>query len=252
MKKFLPWFLLLAGTTQAANVAPETPFIHVMGEAKETVPPDEAKLTFSLTGRADTYDEALKSTDARFADLLAYLDAQKISRDNVTSYDINVRMDQDRPYPPMADGTTPPAKPTYIATRDVEILLKDLTQFGGLYDKLLSLQMENGVNAEFKTSKEDAIKKALLLEAAENAKQKAQELCASFGMEVDGVHAISEQNFSSIEDNFIPGGSGGEMPFAARADYAGSGGGGGRQYLGPQTIDCVSDIYVIFTIKPKP
>jgi uncharacterized protein len=248
MKKLLPLFLLLVAPVYAANVAPETPFICVSGTAKMSVAPDEASLSFSMMGRADNYADALKSTDARFADFLAFLTAQKIPKDSVTSYEINVRLVyQDRLDSSPADGATSATKPVYIASRDVKLLLKDLTQYPAVYDKILALETEDRVSVEFKTTKEDELKKKLLLEAAANARQKAQDLCDSFGMKVESVHAISEQSFQAIENIFIP--------YDDRSDdsgYAGAGGGGRqREYLGPKTLDCTSDVTVIFTIVNK-
>jgi len=247
-KNLLPLFLLLAAPLYGADYAPETPFIHVMGEAKTAVAPDEMALTFNLNGVADSYAAALKSTDAKFAQFLAFFDAQKIGRDAITSYEIDVRADREDRDSSSDNAATPP-KTTYYANRKMEILLKDLKQFPPVYDEILSLESEGEVDVQFKTSQEDELKKKLLLVAADDAKQKAQELCDSFGMEIDGVHAISEQSFSAIENNFRLYGSNTDNEDGMMTGAGG--GGGGREYFGPKTIDCTSDVFVIFTIQKK-
>jgi len=250
------WSVLLISfgvTAVAADVAPATPFIHVSGEAKESVPPDKVTLSFEMTGRADTYADALKSTDARFNALVAFLADQKIPKESVTSFEIEVQLEEerDRPYEPGPPGapTAAEKKPSYLATRRVEIMLKEVKQFPGVYDKLLQTETEGSIEVAFDTSKREDLEKKLLLESAEAAKKKAEALGASLGMVVDGVHAISEQNFRSIESNFIPG-----SPMPWEPDMAaptGGMGGRSREYYTPKSIEITSEIFVIFNIKAK-
>jgi|TARA_Y100000310_G_scaffold339842_1_gene433793 uncharacterized protein YggE len=170
--------------------------ISVSGNAKLEVEPDKAEVYVRIETFNAKADDA-KDENAKTADqVIKALKRNGIENDDIetTSFYLNPRYDYDR-----VKGES--ILKGYTATNVLKVTTKNIDDAG----KIIDTAVDNGANSiqsvNFGLSKEKQkeVSGEALIRAAQVAKEKAESLTASLGINLGKVISVQESNF-----NFIP------------------------------------------------
>jgi hypothetical protein len=178
---------ILVGCQPTTTDAPKT--ISVTGHAEAMVAPDQANLTISVNREGAELATIKQEIDHVTASIIAFLREQQIDDADITSYQISASPAYD-----YVDGKR--IARGYTATRQIQIMLRDLKQYDSIVDQALEAGATHIMNVEFIISETDAIYQQLLAQAVEHAYQKAQKMAAAAGSNVGSVVSIQESSYA--------------------------------------------------------
>lgn len=193
----IPIFLALLFASDSRADWPTFPFVHAEGEAELEVPPENATVRFTVATFHQESAVALETLQAQVAKALDVLAEAKVPQDRITGFDLQkfVERAQDDDYNELEILG-------YHLSRHFEVELTDLKMFSPLVAELMALDNVSPVNAEFDIENRDEIESRLVLEAAQDARRRAEDMARSMGVSIESVFAISETPIASIERTF--------------------------------------------------
>lgn len=158
--------------------------IHVSGRGEVEVVPDMARFSLEINRQGQDAVALKKEMDTIMARVLKLTDKLKISRKDVTA--ASVRIHPNRVY---NDGKQ--SIDGVIASRSIQIVLRDLDLFGSLMNRSLELGINNIGNVQLDSSKRVELQEQALDAAIDDAKAQAARVARGFGVELGAVKNVN-------------------------------------------------------------
>ena len=179
MKYLLSVLFLLVSSESFAQMPPPPapaliPMITIMGEAKETVAPDQAIITATLTSREQKLDVAKKNNDAQMEKIVQIAKQFSSPKEKIAPSNLNIN-----PEYTYNNATNKQEMIGYIVNRTLRITMDKLD----VHERVLAALVDAGIDqvsgVEFTVANPEAISDRLRIKALENAKAKASALAAT-------------------------------------------------------------------------
>jgi uncharacterized protein YggE len=195
--------------------------ISVNGKGEETVIPDVATFSFSVTESAKAVEDAQsKTTDRTNAALKAVRAAGVEDKDiKTTSYSINPKYEYSQG--PCTNGYCPNGKNVltgYEVTQTVEVKIRELKKAGSIFSAIGSLNVQNVNGLSFSIDDIDTIKAKARAKAIIDAQAKAKVLAQQLGVKI--VRITSYYDASNDMPYYGREGMGGDMMTASAVKVA--------------------------------
>ena len=129
----------------------------------------------------------------------------------------------------------------YEVSRDVRIELKEIGNYTSVVQVIMNSENISSISSYFDTTKREEIELELVRKSCGKAKKKAQVMSSGVGVDLGGVFAVSDVDFSRFGSNF-------------GFDYGGGGmlGGSGRSeapIFVPATIKLYASVTVLYRLS---
>jgi uncharacterized protein YggE len=181
--------LQVPSTAQEADEGPTERTITVTGNAKITVDPDEAVVSFGVRTQADKAQAAMDLNSAKMKGVLDALRALGLGDEDLATSMIEL-------WPRYDDRGE--IITGYDASNQIEVIIRDL----GMVGRVLDTAVEAGANVaggiSFRVSDENEGLDAALAEAVTDAKAKAETMAAAADATVGQVVTIIENNGGGV------------------------------------------------------
>jgi len=184
MKKIIVFFIL---SFSFLLFAQETRFIEVTGTANIEYPADQINWKVSIKKIEDTFSESKNDTEAALKELVEILNINGIDKNDIQISPLQ----QGRHYD--YDGRSRIFK-GFFANIDVNFLLRDLAKYSDVIMKLSETDEFTYMIPSWTDSKYEEHHKNTLIQASDNAKNKAAYLAENLGMQIGSVLDIQEGN----------------------------------------------------------
>ncbi|MEJ2513872.1 MAG: SIMPL domain-containing protein [Gammaproteobacteria bacterium] len=170
--------LALVVTLAAAPVAAETSrrLVTTTGEARLEVAPDIAWLSFGVSARRPTVQEARDEVAGSVERLIRLARDAGLQQEDIATAAVSVRPEFD--YDP---ETRERRMLGYVVSRDVQLRLKDLDRLGPVMEQALGLGVTDAAPPRFETSRREEIERQALAEAAQDARDRATVIAEALG-----------------------------------------------------------------------
>lgn len=199
----LALFLLAQTITIAANFGrpgvPATDTITVRGDGQATLPPDVARVSFSVQNTAPAVADAQAATTKQANAALAYVKSQGVADKDVKtlSYNISPQYSYSDPCPrgalcPTYSGT--PRITGYQVSETIQVTMRDLSAVGTLLGGLGKLGVQNVNGPAFALDDATAGSDAARADAIDNAKTQADLLAKQLGVHLGKIVNFSESS----------------------------------------------------------
>ena len=164
--------------------------VTVTGEADVMTVPDEVQINMQVESFDPILAKAKQTNDEAIKQVLAIVKKYKVDdKDFKTDY-FTVR-NEDRYYmDPQTNQQR--SKRGFFVTKNVAIILRDVSKFEALYSDSLEAGVNNIYGVEFKTSELKKHREEARVLAVKDAKEKAEKLAGELGQSVDKPYAIQE------------------------------------------------------------
>ncbi len=178
--------LILSASLAAPTLAAEVNFPHLetIGSSNIVVEADMADVNVEVIIKAETAQAAKKQSDIAVAKFIERLQKAGVSRKLIQSANINLQPQYhyEKGQPNKLIG--------YSANRRVSVTVNDLSELNSILDSALEQGINRINHIALKSSKEAQYIKQARLAAIKDAQQKAAELAAGFGEDLNGVWHI--------------------------------------------------------------
>ena len=193
MKKIFILFLLFSGSLIYPQ---ETRFIEVTGKAEIEYPADQVSWSVRISKVEDSLEESSKEVNSAFTDLLAILEQTGIDKNDIQVSPIQ----QGRYYENEYDRKSKRFVGFY-SNMNISFILKDMSKYSQLVKKLSeSAEFEN-LQSSWDDSNYEEHHKSTLIQASDNAKNKAEYLAENLGAQLGSVLEIREGSSSTNYPN---------------------------------------------------
>ncbi len=234
----------LASSSIFASPLPDFPFVTVTGTSSAKVQPNVAKISFNLT----TFDAESEVASNHLQDVttsvLEVFEHYKIASDDIVAYEItkNIRRERDKNYNSLAILG-------YDFSRNFTVTIKSLNDYPKIVNALRKIDNLHNLNTEFDATNRSEVEVTLIAQAAENAKNKAQQMASGLGVELGEVFAFNDTgSFNSFFATFGLENSPGHATLSAPMEYRGKGGNESDIFI-PQSIEVSKTINVVYRIN---
>lgn len=184
MKKI---FILVLLFSNSFLFSQNTRFIEVTGKAEIEYPTDQVSWSVRISKIDDSLEESSKEANSVLTDLLGILEQTGIDKNDIQVSPIQ----QGRYYENDYDRKNKRFVGFY-SNINVSFVLKEMTKYPQLVKKLSeSAEFEN-IRSSWDDSKYEEHHKATLIQASNNAKNKAKYLAENLGMQLGSVMEIQE------------------------------------------------------------
>lgn len=173
LHRIAPFCLVLAGWLAAPATAQSPSGIHVNGTGEVLVVPDMARLTLEVRREgtdAAALKEALDQVTAAVLELVEELD---IADRDVTAAAVSI-------YPRYQRPEEEDVEPGIIASRTIEITLRDLTRMGELVNGALTRGVNGVGGVALDVSNREELERQALDRAIDDAVQQARQMATRF------------------------------------------------------------------------
>ena len=189
MKKIVLLLCLLLPAPAWANEA-QPRLITVTGEGEVMVVPDEVQLNLQVETFDPVLGKAKKANDDAVKGALDIVKKYEVEpKDFKTDY-FTVR-NEERYYMDNQTGQQR-SKKGFFVTKNVTILLRDVSKFEAVYSESLEAGVNNINNVEFRSSQAKKFRDEARLLAVRSAKEKASAIAGELGQEILRPYQISE------------------------------------------------------------
>ena len=233
MRTLIALLLFACGTAFAGTPLPDAPHIAASGKGEVSAKPDAARVQFDFQSRAPQPLPAKQAVDAAVNRLLDGLDAYGVVDDDITASSLDASEDVDYD----ADGKH--TSNGFVASRSVTVLLKDIDRLNDFLDSGLAAGARGIGSVDFESSREDALREEARKEAVADARAKAAEMAAAFGVRLGPVYSIGSIN-SRYRDQY-------GATTLDRIEVTGSRIGSGR-YLQPE-VEYTETVNAVFELQ---
>ena len=227
---------LSTAPAMADTPLPDGPHVVANGSGKVVAAPDMAEISVSVNVNDPASTRAKARVDDAVNRFLAELDRQGVAAADIEASDLALNEDVDT----NDDGRR--VSNGYNARRAVAFKLRDLSKFNALLDAALAAGMNRFSNADFTSSRADALRAEARAKAAADATSRARELAAGFNARLGSVYSINSAN-SDLSSRFRYG-----QGSLDSVSVTGSAAAPGR-YLKPE-IEFSESVTAVFTIQP--
>lgn len=194
-------FLFFRAVDTAQNLGrsstPATDVITVQGSGTATLPPDIARLYFTIQSTEDTVQKAQAAATKQTNDVLDYVKGQHINDKDVrtTSYSISPQYS----YPSRCTTSycpdySSPKITGYQVSQSVQITVRDLAQVGAILEGLGKLGVQNVSGPNFALDDQNAGYEAARSDAINDARAQATQLAKQLGVHLGKIVNFSESN----------------------------------------------------------
>lgn len=191
----------LGNLSRPANPATDT--ITVQGDGQATLPPDVAKISFTVENASETVVDAQAATTKQANAALDFVKGQGIAEKDVKtlSYNISPQYSYPNPCPPGAmcpaySGT--PKITGYQVSETIQVTMRDLTKVGALLGGLGKLSVQNVSGPSFALDDATAGYDAARADAITKAKTQASLLAKQLGVRLGKIVNFSESSGGNV------------------------------------------------------
>lgn len=241
MKFYCALVMALCAFFSSASTLPDFPFVAVTGQSSKQVAPDSATLSFRITTFHASSDVAQAQLAQASSKVLALLKANGVTDSQISAFELEktAKRKRDEQYNEL-DVLG------YDLNRRFDITLADLKKYPDLMTQLYATDYVHDLSTSFDTSDRSNIETALIVAAAAQAKQKAEQMAEGLGVKIHSVFAFNDNgSFDRFFATFAAGESG-MVSSAMMADRAA----GAQQVFIPQSIEISKTVNVIYKITP--
>ena len=199
----LALFLLAETINIAANFGranvPATDTITVQGDGQATLPPDVARVSFTVENVSATVAEAQTATTKQANTALDFVKRQGVADKDVKtlSYNISPQYSYPNPCPPGAlcpDYSRAPKITGYQVSQTVQVTMRDLSAVGELLGGLGKLEVQNVNGPAFALDDATAGYDAARADAIDKAKAQAMRLAKQLDVRLGKIVNFSESS----------------------------------------------------------
>jgi uncharacterized protein YggE len=212
-------------------VLQENQTINVTGETERFVVPDTALVSFTMTRRSASLEEATNSVNERIESMLDDLNEQDIQERDIKTTGYNV-------YPEYNYNERTQEFIGYRVSQTVEIKIRELDQANTILSKISSYQVDNVSGLTFYVEEDEEIYDQLRKDAIDDAKDKAQQLARDLGVSLDEIVGFNESGNNNYPMPMY------DMAVSESAD-------GGRVSLPTGENRFSSNVTITYTLKGK-
>ncbi|MDP2665623.1 MAG: SIMPL domain-containing protein [bacterium] len=223
----LALFLLAETINIAANFGrpgvPATDTVTVQGSGQATLPPDVARISFSVENIATTVADAQAATTKQANAALDFVKEQGIAEKDVKtlSYNISPQYSYPNPCPQGAMCPTYSGSPKitgYQVSETIQVTMRDLTLVGAMLGGLGKLEVQNVNGPAFALDDSTAGYDAARADAIAKAKAQANLLADQLGVHLGKIVNFSESSGGYPYPMYALGMGGGESKASATPD----------------------------------
>ncbi|MBD3249086.1 DUF541 domain-containing protein [Candidatus Woesearchaeota archaeon] len=193
MKKIIIGMLLTALLMLAGcqNIAGEENTIHVTGTSELSFDPDEAEVWAGIDVLEINAEKAQEEANRVMNNIIDGLRYKGITEEDMETERLSLREEK-----VWEDGEY--VSKGYRATQTLKITVDDLDKVGEVVDVAVAngANTINRINFKLSEKKEQEYKQQALAEATANAKQKAEVIADSLGVELKGVKTVTESDYN--------------------------------------------------------
>lgn len=197
----LALFLLAQTITTASDFGrpgnPATDTITVQGNGQATVPPDVARITFTVQNAAATVADAQAATTKQANAAIDFVKGQGVADKDITTLSYNIYPQYQSCYGANCPIFNPNKVIGYQVSETVQVTMHDLTATGALIAGLGKLNVQNMSGPEFTLEDTSSGYDAARADAIDKAKAQATLLANQLG-----VHLGKIVNFSESSNNY--------------------------------------------------
>lgn len=197
----LALFLLAETITIASNFGrsdnPATDTITVQGNGQATLPPDVARVSFTVENTATTVSDAQAATTKQANAAIDFVKKQGVEDKDVKTLSYNISPQYSYPGPCPAGAYCPARSPKvtgYQVSESVQVTVRDLTKVGGLLAGLGDLEVQNLNGPSFALDDSTAGYDAARADAIDKAKTQAELLAKQLDVRLGKIVNFSESS----------------------------------------------------------
>lgn len=178
---------------------PATDTITVQGEGQATLPPDVARISFSVQNTAKTVSDAQSATTKQANATIEYVKGQGVDEKDIKTLSYNISPQYSYPNPcyggvcPAYEERTPRIT-GYQVSQTVQVTMRDLTKVGELLGGLGKLEVQNINGPAFALDDSTAGYSVARADAIEKAKTEAARLAKQLGVRLGKIVSFSESS----------------------------------------------------------
>lgn len=199
----LALFLLAETITIAANFGrpdvPATDTVTVQGSGQATLPPDVARISFTVEHTAATVADAQAATTKQANAALDFVKGQGVAEKDVKTLSYNISPQYSYPSPCPIGRICPDYNRTpkiigYQVAETIQVTMRDLTSVGALLGGLGKLEVQNVNGPAFALDDATAGYDAARADAIDKAKAQAKLLARQLGVRLGKIVNFSESS----------------------------------------------------------
>ncbi|HEY4500786.1 MAG TPA: SIMPL domain-containing protein [Candidatus Paceibacterota bacterium] len=200
----LALFLLVETINIASNFGrpsvPATDTITVQGDGQATMPPDVARVSFSVQNTAKTVSDAQAATTKQANAAVEYVKEQGVAEKDIKTLSYNISPQYAYPNPcqpgmicPVYSDSTPKII-GYQVSETIQVTMRDLSKVGELLGGLGKLEVQNVNGPAFALDDSTAGYSAARSDAINKAKAQADLLAKQLGVKLGKIVNFSESS----------------------------------------------------------
>jgi len=193
MKSFFVLFFTVLTLASMAQTSPSSrSLVHVTGEGKVTVTPDQVSIKVRVEHQGKDAVTVKNQNDVAINAVIKFLRGQGIENSDVQTEYINLNKNYEyntKTY-------------NYTANQALTILLKDLSKYEAIMSGLLNSGINRIDGVQFKSSKATSLKEEARIKAMTDAKQRAVTYASALGQSIGKAVEISEQGSNVPQPQF--------------------------------------------------
>jgi len=217
----------------AAQTTTESGGITVIGRGEAFGAPDRAEINVGVETFAETVEEATSENQATVESIMAALEAEGISREDIQTSNYNLWAEQ------IYGDRGPEGIAGYRVSNQVRVVIRDIEQVGNLIAAVTGAGANNIYGVSFSVADPAALEAEARAEAIANARERAESLAELSGVELGDVAVISEVI-----------GQSGPMPFGDRGMGGGAmAEGAAAPGISPGQLSVGVEVQVTFAIR---
>ena len=199
----LALFLLAQTMIAAGNFgrpsAPATDTVTVQGNGQATLPPDVARISFTVQNTSATVSDAQALTTKQANAAIDYVKGQGVAEKDIKTLSYNISPEYSYPNPCPSGALCPdyvrPAKVTgYQVSETIQVTMRNLSAVGTLLGGLGKLEVQNLNGPEFALDDSTAGYDAARADAINKAKAQADLLAKQLGVHLGKIVNFSESS----------------------------------------------------------
>jgi len=170
--------------------------IHVTGRGTLEIPPDMGYVTLNVRREGSSAETLKSELDAVVREVLALTRRLSIAARDVTATAVRINpRHRRRDNETVVDGL--------VATRTINVTLRDLDRFGDLLNESLALGINNVQPMRLDSSERDELEDQALDLAMEDARQEAARIAAGFSVPLGPVTNVQASGHSPRPQEFV-------------------------------------------------
>lgn len=195
---------------------PATDTVTVQGSGQATLPPDVARISFTVENTAATVSLAQTATTKQANTAIEYVKSQDIDEKDVKTLSYNISPQYSYPNPCPFGGSCPdynraPKITGYQVSQTIQVTMRDLSAVGTLLGGLGKLEVQNVNGPAFALDDATAGYDAARADAINKAKAQAKLLSKQLGVRLGKIVNFSESSGGYAYPTYSMLGRGGEM-----------------------------------------